>query len=341
VTTPIGTQKSCAKALLQKQLKFLDVVAPAGAAVCFLTLTGYAGRFWWPLEITCHFRLQYAVLLSGFTGCYLLGRKWRLAAAFSLFAALNWIPVTSQCWLGQMSSPSPGAAKPLRVMLMNVCTENQRYDLVQRCIADHHPDLIVLEELDERWLQALAGVRIQYPYSIYETREDNFGIALLSRLPLDSSNVLALGKSDVPSITATMRWEDQLLTIIGTHPLPPGGVRNTPERDIQLIAAASHISQIKTPTILLGDLNTSPWSYAFQDLLRNSHLKDSSRGHGFQPTWPANFPPLGVPIDHCLHSPQLQTIQRHTGPRTGSDHLPIIVDLVLIPGPKSVPSEHL
>ena len=48
------------------------------------------------------------------------------------------------------------------------------------------------------------------------------------------------------------------------------------------------------------------------------------RGGGheeLQPSWPARFGPIGLPIDHVLHSPQLTTVDRQLAPPIGSsDH---------------------
>jgi hypothetical protein len=66
--------------------------------------------------------------------------------------------------------------------------------------------------------------------------------------------------------------------------------------------------------ILLGDLNVTPWSPHFRQLLQQTGL-------------PAQVPPLRIPLDHCLVSPAFQVIERRVGPRLGSDHLPLIVTL--------------
>lgn len=84
-----------------------------------------------------------------------------------------------------------------------------------------------------------------------------------------------------------------------------------------------------TPTILIGDLNTSCWGSSFKRLLKNSKLKNSSKGFGFQPTWPAGTPILFTAIDHMLHSDNIVIVDRRIGKNVGSDHLPLIVDFVV------------
>ena len=85
------------------------------------------------------------------------------------------------------------------------------------------------------------------------------------------------------------------------------------------------------PTILLGDLNTTPWSHHFRRLLKQTRLLDSLRGHGVQGSWPSFLPaPLRIPIDHVLHSPEVAITGRAIGPDANSDHLPVIVDFGLL-----------
>jgi endonuclease/exonuclease/phosphatase (EEP) superfamily protein YafD len=81
--------------------------------------------------------------------------------------------------------------------------------------------------------------------------------------------------------------------------------------------------------VLLGDLNTTSWSPHFRDLINTAGLKDSRAGFGIQPTWPAGTPPLWIPLDHCLVSPEIKVHDRRVGPNVGSDHFPVIVEFSL------------
>ena len=79
--------------------------------------------------------------------------------------------------------------------------------------------------------------------------------------------------------------------------------------------------------LVVGDLNTTPWSPYFKDLLKLGALRNSMKGWGVQTTWPATSYPLRIPIDHALHSPGLVILNREIGPDVGSDHLPVILDV--------------
>ena len=100
-------------------------------------------------------------------------------------------------------------------------------------------------------------------------------------------------------------------------------------RDGQLAELATLVGHQRHPVMLLGDLNASPWSYPFRRLLRDTGLLNSMRGWGVQPTWPAPLGPLGIPIDHVLHSEEIRITRRSTGPWIGSDHLPLIIEFAI------------
>jgi endonuclease/exonuclease/phosphatase (EEP) superfamily protein YafD len=100
-------------------------------------------------------------------------------------------------------------------------------------------------------------------------------------------------------------------------------------RNDQLEKLAQLVRDQKKPVLLVGDLNVSPWSSYFTRLLKNSGLKNSMKGFGFQPSWPSNTSFLRIPIDHVLYTPEIVIRNRAVGPDVGSDHLPVIVDFAL------------
>jgi endonuclease/exonuclease/phosphatase (EEP) superfamily protein YafD len=88
------------------------------------------------------------------------------------------------------------------------------------------------------------------------------------------------------------------------------------------------VHQQNAPVLLAGDLNTTPWSPYFQTLEKESGLKNSMKGFGFQPSWAGNAF-LKIPLDHFLHSPEIVIHNRMIGPDVGSDHLPVIIDFTI------------
>ena len=76
----------------------------------------------------------------------------------------------------------------------------------------------------------------------------------------------------------------------------------------------------------MGDLNVTPWSPYFRDLVKRTGLIDTGRKRGFQSTWKRNNPVFSIPIDHILHSEDLICTNRWIGPALGSDHRPVMAE---------------
>jgi len=130
----------------------------------------------------------------------------------------------------------------------------------------------------------------------------------------------------VPSVFAFIQVGRKRMAFLGTHPLPPANRDYAHHRNNQLEQIPASLEHIRDPVLLMGDLNTTPWSYVFKDLLRRTGLHNSLIGRGIQPSWPAPYPPLLIPLDHVLTSRDIIIHNRFTGPATGSDHYPVIVD---------------
>ena len=79
----------------------------------------------------------------------------------------------------------------------------------------------------------------------------------------------------------------------------------------------------------MGDYNATPWSRPFWRFVDRSGLCDSRAGFGVQASFPAMSAVLRIPIDHVLVSCSIGVRDRRIGRDVGSDHLPVIVDLVL------------
>lgn len=94
---------------------------------------------------------------------------------------------------------------------------------------------------------------------------------------------------------------------------------------------------------MVGDLNITMWSPYYKRFARQTGLRNARQGFGILPSWPtketySQISPalsllLAIPIDHCLISPEIKVLNIRTGPNVGSDHRPVITDL-LIPGTK-------
>jgi endonuclease/exonuclease/phosphatase (EEP) superfamily protein YafD len=305
----------------------LKVVAISVAAA---SIAGWLGGRWlWPCELACHFRVQYFWLLAGCSLAYVLLRRYRPAAALAAVAAANLAVVLPIYW---PASGGEATGPRLRLVSCNVLMSNHSYGPLISLLRQNEPDMFALMEVDRAWLGALAPLQTTYPHSRAILQGGRFGIALYSRKPWKTIDELSMGPHHAPVLRALFEDKGQRYVVYCTHTMSPAtrwqaGLRNQELLDLARMIGAEH-----DPVVLAGDLNSTGWSPRFADLLTDARLKDSRQGIGVQASWPTEFMLLGIPIDHCLVSPEIQVLSRKVGERVGSDHFPIIIELRLPKG---------
>jgi endonuclease/exonuclease/phosphatase (EEP) superfamily protein YafD len=211
---------------------------------------------------------------------------------------------------------------------VNLQYSNLQRDRFLAWLAGHPADLIVVQELTSAWAQALAGSDA-HSHRFLLTREDPYGIGVLSRWPLESAGAIDLAGDGLPSVAGIVDVEGRRIRLLGLHthwPVLPEVARM---RDAALGGAAGIARDSDLPVILLGDLNLTPDSPEFTRLLDESGLRDVVSGRRWRPTWQAGFWPLALRIDHVLVSAQLCVEAVEVGPMIGSDHRPVIARLRL------------
>ena len=295
--------------------------------VCVVSVVGFLAKVWWVFEMMCHFRLHFMVVLGFFSVLWLLLRHCRWAAACGALALVNALIVFSLLIPSRGAPASSGAT--VRFVSLNVHTANQHTDLVLKFLRESDADVIFLMEVNDRWMAELSSLKDIYPMSVADPPEDNFGIALFSRLPLAKTNIIQLGRAYIPSVTAQIECGGRKVFLLGTHPFAPGNAYYARTRNSQLADVGGLVRQQSLTVVVIGDLNETPWSPYFTDLLKESGLRNSSQGLGFFNSWPAALRGFGIPLDHCLVSSEFSVVKKKLGPQVGSDHLPVIIDLQL------------
>ncbi len=319
----------------QRPYKFLrlcvrpwGLITAAGAIACVGTFFSFLGRWSWFLDIFSHFRIQYLAGLTVIALLLLIPRHRKTALIFAAFALINLVTLLPFL-IPSPTTPPQEADSTVRIILANVNSRTGKPELVAKMIHDYDPDILILEEITPTWINNLQSALSIYPYTKVRARDDNFGIGMFSKIQLANDDIIFWGSAGVPSIVGDISTEQGIITIVATHPLPPGGADYSRYRNEQLRKIGEYIITKNTPVLLMGDLNATPWNYHFQLLLKQTHLQDSSQSHGIDATWPTSNPLLRIPLDHCLHSPEIIITDKQIGPHIGSDHFPIIVDFCL------------
>ena len=290
------------------------------------SLLAYLGEFDRLLELMTHFRLQY--FCGGIFAAIVYGvGKQRIGVWLALFLiGLNAIEIIP--WY---LPAEHDREHNLRVMISNVMTSNRRYQDVIDYVRSENPDLLVIMEMDLTWQQHLEPLKSLLPHSFAQPRSDNFGLAIFSKIPLINPKAQEWGKGTVvvPSLTANITVRDRVVSLIATHPVPPSSEEYFMSRNSQLDEIANYVRQVGNDAIVMGDLNMSMWSPYYRKFIDRANLRNTRASFGIQPSWPVNLPLLQIPIDHCSITPHLKVSNNRIGKDIGSDHYPLIVDLVI------------
>jgi endonuclease/exonuclease/phosphatase (EEP) superfamily protein YafD len=277
------------------------------------------------IQLFTHFRLQYVVVSLSLLLLFKYLRSPWLIGALAASLVLNASLVLP--WYVGEDETSGGVE--LKLLHANVLSSNTEYDRLISLLDTEAPDLVMLQEVSPDWLVALDELRADYPYSYAEAREGNFGIALFSRVPLKSVSHFDSPPFGYPTIVASLDIDGQVLHFIGTHPMIPVSGDFYDARNEQLAGVARLLGKQAEPKILVGDLNLSQWDVNYIHLEQQGGVRNARKGFGILPTWPVFMPFAMIPIDHVLVSETISVTGFYSGPRIGSDHLPLIVTFSL------------
>jgi endonuclease/exonuclease/phosphatase (EEP) superfamily protein YafD len=303
------------------------LVVIASVVVSVFTLASMFGRHLY-LELTTHFRLQYALAATACLILLAVFHSWRLMPLALCCAVVNLAFILPYYASASRPQAPPGAMR-LRLMHANVLGGNKDFAALTAVVEEEHPDVLVLQEFTEWWQEQLRyPLGSLYPYAKLAPRQGGSGMALFSRYPLEGAEVLTLDASSHLAILARVNVEGIPLTVLALHPPTPMRRDKFANRNEQFIRAASILRETQGPKVLIGDLNTTMWSPYFSDLVTESGLNNARQGFGLMPSWPVPLPtPLQIPIDHCLVGGSVTVEEIRTGRRTGSDHRPLVVEV--------------
>ncbi len=290
----------------------------------FATIIGFFGNVYWLFDLFAHFREYYLIV---FFFIFLIAFWYRLR--FIVWCTLVLFTVNLIPWLSLYIPPKnikQVTENRVIIYAANVQTKNSQYGLVLKQIQDTNPDVIILSEIDTKWIKGIEELYIKYPYFVVPQLTKKDEIIIMSKYPIENGSILHLGKFGRASLTATVRIEESRITFIATHPLPPINKRLADYRDDQLVEVEKLVTKQKYPTILIGDLNISPFSYPYRRLVNNTGLINCSQGFGLQRTWQYNIFifPIPLSLDHCLYTKGIRVLESYIAKDIGSDHRPII-----------------
>jgi vancomycin resistance protein VanJ len=290
---------------------------------------------------------------------YLFGPRWLLLLPIPLFAAAAMLssvralvplaagalivlfPVMGLNAGARLLLPGGVEGDTLRVVTFNMAGNPSAALSIAILLEAWEPDVMALQECDlDRSELSLPG---------WHGRREG-SLCLFSRYPIESAEamsregLLASRRSGVGGAGHVLRYRiarpDGPLHVVVLHlETPRKGLEalydgtterlaaNTTIRTIEARRARAFYDATPRPAVLVGDFNTPVESRIYRESWGDLTNAFSRVGRGFGFTKLNGW--IRVRIDHVLTTAELQPIRARVAPAMGSDHLPVIVDLVL------------
>jgi endonuclease/exonuclease/phosphatase family metal-dependent hydrolase len=226
----------------------------------------------------------------------------RILAASVLLAACAHGPAKDTSI--ETTFPATAGTQPLprdfRVMTFNLHGETGAHvaNAIAKDPALRTADLLVLEEVHgSHGCSTACEVAKQLGMNaVYEPefadRDGSDGVAIVSRAPIDSAQVIPLPYINVhwndeerrAAIAATVRVDGQPVTVYAVHLTNRLTVG---QRRRQMLPVLAHAAKQTTPVIIAGDFNTSPFTWLAHTIpiptgTQDDRLEELMRAHGFQ-----------------------------------------------------------
>lgn len=309
----------------------------AGAMVfALLTVAPFEGLAW---HVVSNFRVH-AMVVSVCAGVIaLLCGRWR-AGVPGLMGLVSVLPFVVSSGGARAQRAMDPSEHGVRVLHFNVFSYNERLDEVMGLMEGSGADVIAIIESPKPLTEILRHdpERLaEWPHRFIPPEPFAGLKIILSRWPLRHGEEW----TGLPDFVRGNRLPSALIEAPGgdfilaqSHPYSPRTSVQMREGDALL---RDHLTLLKSsarrfgvPIVIAADMNGTPSS-------RRGRLVSATTGHrasggvlGFLGTWPAGLPaPLRLAIDDVWVPDGVLVAGRRVLGATGSDHAPVLVDLVL------------
>lgn len=256
-----------------------------------------------------------------------------VAATGLVASSAIYVPELVAGFLPRTSDTETGST--YRLMTFNVFGRNEEPQSIVDNIADVNPDFVALQEYSPGVRSVVHPLLAElYPHFQYCAGGQRAFVGLYSKLPFEPLDEDACSSS-IMSTDRTARIIVRFQTETGpafslatTHNDWPAPVTRQAE---QFATLRDALSTVEPPLILVGDFNSTPWSYTLRGFVSSAGLTRHTFNVPTFPTlwyylrdWRPTIPFL--PIDHVMTRGDITIHNLRTGNPSGSDHLPIIVE---------------
>jgi endonuclease/exonuclease/phosphatase (EEP) superfamily protein YafD len=239
---------------------------------------------------------------------------------------------------GGAGGPAAPPRAPIRGAVLRLLTYNVNYGMAGdresiAAIRDADADIVVLQETNTAWEQALRGaLSKELPRMTFHTRGGAGGLAVLSRLPLAEVEFLKPTASGwFPAVRVVVEAPFGKVQVLSVHLHPPvsdagsfitGYFTTGAIRREEIAAFVAKLSP-DLPVIVAGDFNEESDGEVMKFLREKGLLSALPPG---QPTWrwTTAVGTIRRQLDHILYDGRLRAVAGEVRVAGRSDHLPVL-----------------
>lgn len=223
------------------------------------------------------------------------------------------------------------AATQIRLIQFNAWEKNANPERAADWIVAQNPDVVTVEELTPAFQNALVARGLIFNKGVSTTAIFSRGLRSRHPFAVPPADWKLLPEFARASFPAPDGGGD--FSVVAVHLTWPSLSSQWGQREV--FASLLDLYD-KDRLIVAGDFNLTPWSFALRRLDGRLGLERRDRAMA---TWPAMqwirgrlvMLPAMLPIDHIYAGSAWRTVRLTRGPRLGSEHYPLIIDLALEP----------
>ena len=325
-----------------RAISFYLIVAVATVVTLLSLLSLVHDVSYWYTKVLDFPRTQYLIVAVVSLLLFVaLNRRWRWPATALLLGLTATIVIQAYDVLpyliGPKRVPDAEAADPdntVSILLANVLITNQESGELLRIIRERDPDMLLLMEVNDRWMEQLAELDEEYPHSMKYPTDNAYGMALYSRFPLGDRQTRFFNQQDVPSFhTVVALPSGRSFLFHGMHPVAPVPSKKYPdnkgEKEVAFGALSQLLAEEELPLIVAGDYNDVSWSHTARLFQDAGNLRNVRLGRGLYNSFDAHSWYMRWPLDHYFVSQEFAVEELARLPDFGSDHFPMYARFVL------------